>query len=104
MKIDEYQSLTSTTAIYPKEKALEYLLLGLGSEVGEIQGKIKKVIRDNTPIDIQDLGKEIGDVMWYISELCNHLGLSLENILIHNIDKLSSRAARGVLGGSGDNR
>ena len=40
--LKEYQKATAETAIYPKEKAIEYCLLGLGSEVGECQGKYKK--------------------------------------------------------------
>ena len=43
---DLYERLAKTTAIYPKEKALEYLALGLTSEAGEVASKIKKIIRD----------------------------------------------------------
>ena len=75
MKFKDYQKLTSQFAIYPKETALEYLSLGLFSEVGEIAGLIKKKIRgDNLP-DFDDLlKKELGDVAWYLSELANHIG------------------------------
>ncbi len=43
--MDKYQKLAATTAIYPQEKALEYLTLGLTSEVGELTGKIAKWYR-----------------------------------------------------------
>ena len=42
----EYQIRAAETAIFPKEKALEYITLGLTGEAGEIANKIKKVIRD----------------------------------------------------------
>ena len=46
MQLTDYQVWTRTTAIYPKEKALDYLGLGLCSEAGEVAGKLKKKIRD----------------------------------------------------------
>ena len=42
----EYQRKAAETAIFPKEKALEYLTLGLTGEAGEIANKVKKLIRD----------------------------------------------------------
>ena len=62
--------------------------------------------RDN--LSTQDLAefisKEIGDVLWYCSQLSSEFGLSLDKIATQNIDKLSSRQERGVLQGSGDDR
>ena len=67
-QFDEYQKWTRTTAAYPDEHAVNYCALGLGSEVGEVQGLIKKVIRDNhniwTGAKVTDLIKELGDVIW----------------------------------------
>lgn len=87
--------------------ALTYDGLGLG-EAGEVQGKIKKIIRDNggyisaeSKIEIM---KEAGDIMWYLSSLCDDLGFSLEDVANENIKKLKSRRDRGTLHGSGDNR
>ncbi len=100
----EYQDNAKKTAIFPKEKALEYLALGLSSESGEVAGKMKKIIRDKSKLNKQDLGAEIGDVLWYCAVLASELGLNLGKIMENNIEKLHSRKARGVLGGSGDNR
>ena len=106
MQLNEYQKATNQFAIYPEDKAIEYLALGLVSEAGEVAGKVKKFIRDKTELDalIDSVAAEIGDVMWYISELCNTLELPLEALLQENIDKLQSRADRNKIGGSGDNR
>lgn len=108
LSFNEYQIATSQTAVYPKESALEYLALGVASEGGEIAGKAKKIIRDEdgkiTPARAYELRKEIGDVLWYLSEMSTLLGFTLEDVADENIDKLLSRQARGVLHGSGDER
>lgn len=87
--------------------AIAYDGLGLG-EAGEVQGKIKKIIRDSGGIlnetDVVDIAKELGDILWYISSMCDTLGLKMEDIAALNIEKLKSRRDRGTLHGSGDNR
>ena len=100
----EYQDKAKVTAIFPKEKALEYLALGLSSESGEVAGKIKKIIRDKSKLNPNDIGAEIGDVLWYCALLADELKLNLGKIMENNIEKLHSRKVRGVIGGSGDNR
>ena len=101
-----YQSKAKETAIFPRDKALEYLSLGLVGESGEIANKIKKIIRDNTPSSNwkTDLPNEICDVLWYCAMLADYLDSDLGKIMENNLEKLQSRKKRGVLGGSGDNR
>lgn len=103
----QYQSFTATTAIYPNSgKNPEYPTLGLAGEAGEIANKVKKMQRDNLSThDLSEfISKEIGDVLWYCSQLATEFGLSLNNIAVENMEKLSDRQERGVLQGSGDNR
>ena len=87
--------------------AVTYDGLGLG-EAGEIQGKIKKIIRDDGGIISEEAKKEImkeaGDTLWYLASLCENLGTTLEEVANGNIEKLNSRRERGTLYGSGDNR
>lgn len=106
MKIEEYQNFTKTTNCYPKEEMIECLTFGLCSEAGEVAGKLKKLKRDNTDkmVFIQDTVKELGDVMWYVSELANTLGISIDDILEMNKMKVSLRKVRGTIAGSGDER
>ena len=102
MYLSQYQKQAAETAIYPKDKALEYLALGLVGEAGEVANKIKKVIRDGTsPNNVRD---ELGDVLWYLAMLSTELGYSLDTIADKNLWKLANRKERNVLGGSGDNR
>lgn len=104
MHFSEYQDKARKTAVYPKEYAIYYPALGLSAEVGEINNKIKKRMRDNKEVDRDDALHELGDVLWYVSQLATDLGIPLEEIASANIEKLSSRMERGKIGGSGDTR
>ena len=108
MEFDDYQRAARRTAIYADRHRVVYPALGLASEAGEVAGKIKKVLRDqggdfgNAPLAaLQD---ELGDVLWYVAVLAADLGLSLDAIAAHNLDKLASRRQRGRIGGAGDER
>lgn len=108
---DEYQTDSAKTAVYPDRGGtggLCYLGLGLCGEAGEVAEKIKKIIRDYDGVVDDErkssIAKEIGDVSWYLSEICTHFGISLADVARGNVAKLQDRQRRGVLGGSGDNR
>ena len=106
---DKYEDLAGQTAIFPKEKALEYLALGMTSEAGEVAGKVKKLIRDGEDVEGFEMKKiaiasEIGDVLWYCAMMAKEVGVPLNDILKENLKKLHSRKERGTLHGSGDNR
>jgi NTP pyrophosphatase (non-canonical NTP hydrolase) len=109
MNFEEYQKKSRKTAVYPKiGESFVYPALGLGDEAGEVLGKIKKIFRDkNGVVDEatkKEIKKELGDVLWYLSQLSTELDLSLDDIAQANIEKLQSRLERGTLHGNGDNR
>lgn len=110
MTFDDYQKKAKKTALYPAVggQSWIYPALGLGGESGEIANKLKKVIRDHDgKIDNgtkQVIKDELGDVLWYVSQLASELGLSLDEIAKDNISKLADRKKRGKIGGSGDKR
>lgn len=108
MQLSEYQRLSRRTAEYPRSAWLAYPALGLAGEAGEVAEHAKKAIRDDAG-EITDerraaMGKELGDVLWYVAQLATELELDLDEIAQGNLDKLLSRQRRGVLSGSGDNR
>lgn len=116
LDFNEYQKKAHTTAEYPcgtigrEAHAVNYFspALGLAKEAGEVAGKYAKAIRDNHGVIDHDretaIVKELGDVMWFVAELATCLGVELEDVAQKNLDKLASRKARGVIGGSGDDR
>ena len=100
---DLYENLAGQTAIFPKDKALEYLALGMTSEAGEVAGKVKKLIRDGEG-DKVAIASEIGDVLWYCAMMAKEVGVPLNTIMKENLKKLHGRKERGTLAGSGDTR
>lgn len=109
MDFKEYQEKSLETVVDLGERDnMIHFTLGLAGEVGEVIEKIKKVHRDKDLVfdgeDTKYLEKEIGDILWYVSQLATVLDLSLEEIAEKNIEKLQSRKSRGKLQGSGNNR
>lgn len=112
MDLNDYQSKTATTAIYPKgaqnvDAGLIYTAMGLAGEAGEILNKVKKVLRGDYDLNDAlraDLSAELGDVLWYVSQLAGELGVNLGDVAIDNLAKLADRKARGTLRGAGDAR
>jgi len=109
MNFNQYQEEARKTAIYPNlGKNFVYPVLGLCGEAGEVAEKIKKVIRDNNGIITEEktieVAKELGDVLWYISNICNELDLSLDKVALLNLSKLRKRQEENKVHGEGDNR
>lgn len=113
LEFGEYQRKAADTAIYPgsgtgSAVALSYVTLGLTGEAGEIANKVKKIMRDDEGIvtDAKRLAiaAELGDVLWYLSQLARELGVSLADLADENLSKLAGRKLAGRLKGEGDLR
>jgi NTP pyrophosphatase (non-canonical NTP hydrolase) len=110
MDFNEYQVMSKKTDLGTviKDSNIAYYALGLCDESGEVAGKIKKLYRDYdgklTEEYKKEIAKEIGDVLWYASQLCTKLEISIEDVAKMNIDKLMSRLERQQIQGNGDNR
>lgn len=109
MNFTDYQTKSRKTAGYPAiGHPVIYPTLGLANEAGEVAGKVKKIFRDKGGViseaDRDALKGELGDVLWYLAQVSTELGLSLDEVAEHNIEKLYSRLERGKIGGDGDNR
>jgi NTP pyrophosphatase (non-canonical NTP hydrolase) len=109
MNFTDYQTRSRKTAKYPAiGHPVVYPTLGLTNESGEVAGKIKKIFRDKsgviTAADRDALKGELGDVLWYLAQVCTELEISLDEVAEHNLEKLFSRLERGKIGGEGDNR
>ena len=104
MDFNNYQAKAKTFVVptaVPEER-----VYGLLEEAGEVAGVFKRVFRGDFPST--DLGpklaKELGDVLWYLSMICEDNGWQLEDIAKDNIDKLESRKFRNMLIGTGSDR
>lgn len=111
MRMNLYQRSLGKFISYPTdtaEAAINYCVLGLTGEAGEVAEKWKKVIRDNNGELSQEVRElmilELGDVLWYVARAADHLGVTLSTVAKLNLDKLDSRAQRNVIKGSGDRR
>ena len=106
-----YQKFTPTTAIYPKNKAFEYLIPGLASEAGEVSEAYAKWVRGDYDIPKRNrrLEKELGDCLWMISNICMELTdegypTDMETLMEINTSKLSKRKSDGTIKGDGEDR
>ena len=97
-----------TWGVIDVDHPIVYPTLGLVNEAGEVAGKIKKIFRDKGGLigeaDRQALKYELGDVLWYLTQICTELDLTLEEVAAANLEKLFSRQARGQIRGEGDER
>ena len=100
-----YETFCASTDKYPAGPSHSlYLALGLASEVEEVAGKFKKALRDNwTETHLEDeLLPELGDVLWYITRLVGHYGLTLADLAMLNRDKLTVLKCLGTCDASSE--
>ena len=97
MKVNEYQELAMST-LNPELSRKEVLInsvMGLCGESGEAIDIVKKWLAQGHDLDKDHLAKELGDIAWYLAEAATALGMSMEDILQGNIDKLKKRYPEG---------
>ena len=112
MQIDDFNTYQresrKTWSLINTDHAIVYPTLGLANEAGEVAGKVKKIFRDRGGVisegDREALKQELGDVLWYLAQICTELDLSLQEVAEANLTKLFSRLERNAIGGDGDNR
>lgn len=116
MTLNEYQDLARLTA---KAQNPDHMAFGLLAEAGEVAGIFQRYHRGDkdyrlfqhgsVAYDLSNyahlmLTKELGDVLWYLSQLADVLDLRLEDVAAKNIEKLQKRKDAGTIEGSGDDR
>ena len=111
MNFDDYQKLSDRTADFsgrPGDYPLMYCSMGLAGETGELIEKIKKVVRnDNGELSAEKrelIKLEIGDVLWYLSQIARITDISFQDAAEANVKKLADRRERGVIRSEGDTR
>ncbi|MFP4472676.1 MAG: nucleoside triphosphate pyrophosphohydrolase family protein [Candidatus Omnitrophota bacterium] len=104
MHLSEYQKQSLKT--WGGDQRLIRSFLGVAGEGGEMSECIKKYLRGD--FDLEEVKrrafKEIGDTLYYLAICAHELGLDLDDIAQHNIEKLTKRMADGKIQGDGDER
>jgi NTP pyrophosphatase (non-canonical NTP hydrolase) len=96
MTFDDYQRQAQRTSnTIGMNAKIENGCMGLCGEAGECMDILKKHKYQGHDLDRDKLIDEAGDVMWYLAELATGLGVSLDDIAQHNIDKLWCRFPEG---------
>jgi NTP pyrophosphatase (non-canonical NTP hydrolase) len=100
MDLNEYQKLARRTSAFApidtrnntdRRENMLMATLGLNGEAGEVADHIKKMVYHLDSPNLDKLSDEIGDVLWYVAELCSALGFNLNSVAAQNIEKLQSR-------------
>jgi NTP pyrophosphatase (non-canonical NTP hydrolase) len=89
----EYQSHAARTAnpkLNPRERVVQ-ACFGLAGESGEVIDGQKKILYHDHDFDRDELVEELGDVCWYIAEMCSVWGISLDEVAECNVKKLMAR-------------
>ena len=102
MELNEYQE-QAALSMQPQCRNINYLGLGLAGETGELCDKLKRIIRGDGKLDDSVL-YELGDIMWYVSQLSLFFHVPLSQIAEMNIEKLKERMAKNTIKGKGDKR
>jgi NTP pyrophosphatase (non-canonical NTP hydrolase) len=108
-KLSDYQAQSRKTyKDLEVDSTLTYPVLGMLNEAGEFAGKFKKIFRDKGGVIDEEtrlaLRDELGDVFWYMTQICTNLGFTLDELAAANLEKVLSRLERGTIHGDGDNR
>lgn len=83
---------------FPSQRLLT-AAVGMTAESGEFTEIIKKIVFQGKPVNNENLfhlKRELGDIMWYVMQACIGLGVSLEEVVEMNVEKLMSRYPEGA--------
>lgn len=97
MRMNEYQEQSRRTTTEEKHLPQTYCnyALGLSGEAGEVADLIKKGVFHGHEMNRHAIAKELGDVLWYVSQLSRLVGFTLEEVATMNINKLKARYPNG---------
>lgn len=100
MNLADYQTQaleTDRTGLNGADAAQLVPLLGLAGEAGQLLSEYKKWLRDG-PSHIRfvdHVREELGDILWYVSNVASKYGLELEDIAAANLAKTRARFGSG---------
>lgn len=114
MKFDTYQTESKRTAMetanpdvtseFDKRVTALFLAVAINGEAGELAEKAKKYVREDDDEYLAKAEKELGDILWYWSQMVSLLDCNASAVAEQNLDKLQDRQERDSITGQGDDR
>lgn len=94
MQFNDYQEAAKRT-LYGNEQVLTNCTLGLASETGELVKLVKNYTFKGKPLDKEALTGELGDILWYLSQVAEWADIPFDEVAQKNIDTLNKRYPHG---------
>ncbi len=96
MTFSEFQKASlRTSRADPHRERLMVQSLGLSGEASEVGQMVKKWAWHGKKIDREKFKDELSDVLWYVADLASAMELNLDDIAVHNVEKLRKRYPDG---------
>jgi NTP pyrophosphatase (non-canonical NTP hydrolase) len=96
MDTAEYtKEVRRTCSVQDQKELLILTAFGIAGEAGEVVDTVKKVLYHAHELDVSNLSKEVGDLLWYMTLLCETVGLTLDDVMQKNVEKLRKRYPDG---------
>lgn len=94
MDFNEYQAAAKRT-LYGNEQVLTNCALGLASEAGQVVNIVKNYTFRGQKLSKEQLEHEMGDVLWYLSQVAQWADISFDDVAKTNIEILNKRYPHG---------
>ena len=96
LDVFQEEALRCMRSDLPYEAICSNMCMGLAGETGETVDIFKKHIYQGKDLDINDVIEEIGDILWYIANLCNVNKITMKECMESNVEKLRKRYHNGI--------
>lgn len=83
------------SSLTPEKAHVLHMAVGISGESGELLDAVKKHVIYNKPIDRENVIEELGDLEFYMEGLRQGFGISREETITANIEKLGVRYKDG---------
>lgn len=94
MEFNEYQEAANRT-LYGNEQVLTNCALGLAGETGQVVALVKAYTFKGKDLDKEKLVHELGDVLWYLSQIAEWADIPFNEVAQENIETLNKRYPNG---------
>lgn len=94
MEFNEYQEAANRT-LYGTEQVLTNCALGLAGESGQLIDLIKDYTFRGKELNREQMVHEMGDVLWYLSQIAQWADIPFDEVAQNNIDTLNKRYPDG---------